>query len=85
MERRGVYFGHRRLSIIDLEGGNQPMQSGDSRYILVFNGEIYNFLELVYFCVMEYVYNSVRHRGYPGGLSSVRFILIDWLMRHVCL
>lgn len=40
-------LGHRRLSIIDTnEGAHQPMQSYDGRYILVFNGEIYNYLEL---------------------------------------
>lgn len=38
---------HRRLSIIDLsEGGNQPMFSDDENVVLVFNGEIYNFLSL---------------------------------------
>ncbi len=42
----GVGLGHRRLSIIDLEGSPQPMASGDGRAMLVFNGEIYNFREL---------------------------------------
>ena len=39
-------FGHRRLAIIDLEHGQQPMLSICSRYTLVFNGEIYNYREL---------------------------------------
>ena len=42
----GVYLGHRRLSIIDLTTGDQPMESWDGRYVIVFNGEIYNFPEL---------------------------------------
>ncbi len=40
-------FGHRRLSIIDLsEAGNQPFISQDGRYILIYNGELYNYKDL---------------------------------------
>jgi|AGTN01.1.fsa_nt_gi asparagine synthase (glutamine-hydrolyzing) len=39
-------LGHRRLAIIDLEGGVQPMVAPDRGAVLVFNGEIYNFQEL---------------------------------------
>lgn len=42
----GVGFGHRRLSIIDLAGGAQPMASDDGQVVLIFNGEIYNFLDV---------------------------------------
>src|SRR5690606_31752095 len=41
-----VGLGHRRLSIIDLAGSPQPMRSHDGRYTIVYNGEIYNYLEL---------------------------------------
>lgn len=40
-------LGHNRLSIIDLsEKGNQPLYSSDNRYVIVFNGEVYNYIEL---------------------------------------
>ena len=48
----GDYFfkncalGHRRLSIVDLAGGGQPMLSSDGRLGVVFNGEIYGYKEI---------------------------------------
>src|SRR5437899_12092160 len=39
-------LGFRRLSIIDLAGGHQPMTNGDKTVWVIFNGEIYNFKEL---------------------------------------
>jgi asparagine synthase (glutamine-hydrolysing) len=46
-EEAGVALGHTRLAVIDLsESGKQPMRSRDERYVLNYNGEIYNFREL---------------------------------------
>jgi asparagine synthase (glutamine-hydrolysing) len=45
-EHGSCVLGHQRLSIIDVQNGKQPFQSEDKRYTLVFNGEIYNYLEL---------------------------------------
>ena len=46
LSRRGVGLGMRRLSIIDLEGGHQPISNEDGSIWVVFNGEIYNYREL---------------------------------------
>jgi asparagine synthase (glutamine-hydrolysing) len=42
----GIGLGHRRLSIIDLSGGHQPLFNEDGSVVVVYNGEIYNFAEL---------------------------------------
>ena len=46
-EKDNIYLGHRRLSIIDLsDSANQPMSSSNNRYVIIFNGEVYNFQKL---------------------------------------
>jgi asparagine synthase (glutamine-hydrolysing) len=44
--QNNIALGHRRLSIIDLSTGDQPMKSVNSDLVIVFNGEIYNYIEL---------------------------------------
>lgn len=65
-EPDGIALGHRRLAIHDLsEHGKQPMFSPSSRYVIIFNGEIYNFLDLQ----SELEYTS-KHFRYGNLIKS---------------
>jgi asparagine synthase (glutamine-hydrolysing) len=58
-KNKNVYLGHTRLSILDVsERGNQPMFSEDGQYIIIFNGEIYNHLELRKAVLSDVEFNS---------------------------
>ena len=67
----GVGFGHRRLAIIDLSPlAHQPMMSRDNRYVLSYNGEIYNFRELR---------TELEAMGYPfRSQSDSEVLLTAW-------
>ena len=67
----GVGFGHRRLAIIDLSPlAHQPMMSHDTRYVLSYNGEIYNFRELR---------TELEAMGYPfRSQSDTEVLLTAW-------
>ncbi len=66
--RTEIAFGHRRLSIIDLGGGRQPMTSTDGRITLTFNGEIYNYVELR---------EELRARGHVFQTDSDTEVLVE--------
>ncbi len=52
-------LGHTRLSIVDINSGAQPMQSHDGRYVISYNGEIYNYLELRQDLIHDnYIFNN---------------------------
>jgi len=69
-EDRRVTFGHRRLSILDLSAnGAQPMVSDSKEYVITFNGEIYNYLELKQEFVKKHKDTSFR------GTSDTELLL----------
>ena len=68
-----VALGFQRLAIIDLSpGGHQPMRSADGRFWMVFNGEIYNYLELA---------QELREEGVPLRTSSDSEVLLETYAR----
>lgn len=67
----GKYFiGHNRLAILDLDGGEQPVDEEGARYVMSYNGEVYNYIEL-----------SSKYLGEnnPAGDTSVIYRLINKL------
>ncbi|MDD2417656.1 MAG: asparagine synthase (glutamine-hydrolyzing) [Oscillospiraceae bacterium] len=63
----GITIGFRRLSIIDLEGGNQPIYNEDKSLVLMFNGEIYNYQPLQ---------NELTQKGHKFTSQSDSEVLI---------
>ena len=66
-EAQGVGLGHRRLSIIDLSGGQQPLFNEDRSVVVVYNGEIYNFQELR---------QELKSRGHQFATSSDTEVIV---------
>ena len=62
-------FGMRRLSILDIAGGHQPMQTADGRYAIVFNGEIFNHHE-VRDSLLDIGYEFISHSDTETVLAA---------------
>jgi len=66
-----IGLGFRRLSIIDLAGGHQPMSDAEEKIWVVFNGEIYNYLELRVSSKLRVIAsNAFRHRSDRSRLQE---------------
>ena len=85
--REKITLGFRRLSIIDLEDGQQPMESADGNLHIVFNGEIYDYKELraeleasgISFCThsdTEVLVNTIQQYG-EKALDKLRGIILQ--------
>ncbi|WP_058306713.1 asparagine synthase (glutamine-hydrolyzing) [Gracilibacillus massiliensis] len=66
-EDYNVLFGFRRLSIIDIESGHQPFTYNDDQYWMVFNGEVYNYIELK---------DKLKEKGYTFSTESDTEVVI---------
>ena len=97
---RGIYLGHRRLAIIDLADGTQPMWTPDEQLGVIFNGEIYNHRELrsqlqaaghvfqTHHSDTEVLLHAYRHWG-PSFVSRLNgmwaFAILDQARRQLFL
>lgn len=68
-----IALGHRRLRIIDLTTGAQPMHSGDGRYVIVFNGEIYNYAA---------IRSELTQQGHVFSSESDTEVLLEAFIEH---
>lgn len=71
-DRRELLFVHTRLSILDLKDGNQPMWDAAKKWVIVYNGEIYNYVELR---------EELSHEGCPFSTTSDTEVLINAISR----
>jgi asparagine synthase (glutamine-hydrolysing) len=72
-DQRGLALGHNRLSIIDLsDHASQPMRSDDGRYVLIYNGELYNYRE------MAGQLGEDAPKGVVGDTAVIMAALIKW-------
>lgn len=72
-EDEHVLFGFRRLSIIDVESGHQPFPYNDDRYWMVFNGEVYNYIELR---------DELKKKGYPFTTDSDTEVILAMFQEY---
>jgi len=68
-----VAFGHKRLAIIDVDAGHQPMVSANEQAVIVFNGEIYNYQELR---------KSLVGQGYSFNTNSDTEVILNLYLEH---
>jgi len=68
-----IYFGHVRLSVIDIAGGHQPMADKSDRCLIIFNGEIYNYVELR---------KDLMNKGYDFRTSGDTEVILNAFLEY---
>jgi asparagine synthase (glutamine-hydrolysing) len=81
-QQAGVFLGHRRLAIVDVSpAGRQPMVSADGRFVIVYNGEIYNHVRLR--AALQAAGRAVAWRGHSDSESLVEAIAAFGVRRTI--